>query len=204
MKAPDDLDMAYYHCISRVCGRHFLLGEEEKEQFIRFMRRYERFCGVRVVTFCVMSNHFHILVGVPKRPDVIPDDEALVRLVGESLGESEGFRLAEELERWRKLGEDGLAEEIREGYFQRMWSVSAFMKCVKQRFTQWFNTRHGRTGTLWESRFRSVLVEGTGRTLRKVWIPSMKVRTQPCPQLPKVLSKRQAQCLCRRRNTRSV
>ena len=26
------------------------------------MREYERFCGVKVVTYCVMSNHFHILL----------------------------------------------------------------------------------------------------------------------------------------------
>jgi hypothetical protein len=43
-----------------------------------------------------------------------------------------------------------------------MWDVSAFMKLVKQRFTQWYNGRNGRRGTLWEERFRSVLVEGRG------------------------------------------
>ena len=36
------------------------------------------------------------------------------------------------------------------------------MKEVKQKFSAWFNLTHGRTGTLWEDRFRSVLVEGTG------------------------------------------
>ena len=28
-----------------------------------------------------------------------------------------------------------------------------------QRFTQWFNGTHKRTGTLWEDRFKSVIVE---------------------------------------------
>jgi hypothetical protein len=40
---------------------------------------------------------------------------------------------------------------------------------VKQRFTQWFNGRHRRRGTLWEDRFRSVLVEGKGQALRLGW-----------------------------------
>ncbi len=168
MTAPEHLDVAYYHCISRVCGRQFLLGEEEKEEFIRFMRMYERFCGVQVVMFCVMSNHFHLLVGVPKRPEVMPDDEALVGLVTESLGEAEGANLANWLGHWRKLGQDAAAEDLREGYFKRMWSISAFMKALKQRFTQWFNTRHRRTGTLWEARLHSVLVEGTGETLSTI------------------------------------
>jgi hypothetical protein len=33
------------------------------------------------------------------------------------------------------------------------------MKTVMQRMTQWFNREHNRTGTLWESRFTSVIVE---------------------------------------------
>jgi hypothetical protein len=41
-----------------------------------------------------------------------------------------------------------------------MYDLSEFMKGVKQRFTQWYNREHGRTGTLWEGRFKSVLVEG--------------------------------------------
>ena len=41
------------------------------------------------------------------------------------------------------------------------------MKVVKQRFTQWFNKRHGRKGTLWEERFKSVLVED-GRATRVI------------------------------------
>ena len=39
------------------------------------------------------------------------------------------------------------------------------MQAVKQRFSQWLNTRDERAGTLWEGRFKSVLVEGAGRTL---------------------------------------
>ncbi|MBL9126449.1 MAG: chemotaxis protein CheW, partial [Verrucomicrobiales bacterium] len=35
----------------------------------------------------------------------------------------------------------------------------------KQRFTQWYNVRVGRKGTLWEDRFKSVLVDGAGRAL---------------------------------------
>ena len=37
--------------------------------------------------------------------------------------------------------------------------LSEFMKAIKQKFTQWYNKRKGKTGTLWEGRFKSVLVE---------------------------------------------
>jgi hypothetical protein len=49
-----------------------------------------------------------------------------------------------------------------------MWDVSEFMKVLKQRFSQWFNGRHERRGTLWEDRFRSVLVEGKCHALRSM------------------------------------
>jgi hypothetical protein len=48
----------------------------------------------------------------------------------------------------------------------RMGDVSEFMKSVKQRFSVWFNRNHGRYGTLWADRFKSVLVEGRGNPLQ--------------------------------------
>jgi hypothetical protein len=40
-----------------------------------------------------------------------------------------------------------------------MCDLSEFMKSLKQRFTQWYNSENGTKGTLWESRFKSELVE---------------------------------------------
>lgn len=33
LKAPEGHEVAYYHCISRVVNREFVLREEEREQF---------------------------------------------------------------------------------------------------------------------------------------------------------------------------
>ena len=41
-----------------------------------------------------------------------------------------------------------------------------FMKTVKQRFSVWYNRNHGRYGTLWADRFKSVVVEGEGNPLQ--------------------------------------
>lgn len=38
-------------------------------------------------------------------------------------------------------------------------SLSALMRDLGQRYVQYFNRRHARTGTLWEGRFRSCIVE---------------------------------------------
>ena len=45
LKAPSGFLTAHYHCVSRVVERRFAFGQEEKDQFVELMRRYERFCG---------------------------------------------------------------------------------------------------------------------------------------------------------------
>jgi len=40
-----------------------------------------------------------------------------------------------------------------------MCSLERFMKELKERFSRWFNKRHGRRGTLWQERYKSVLVQ---------------------------------------------
>ena len=44
---------ALYHCVSRIVWRELALGEAEKEHFVRLLRKWEAFCKVRVLTFCV-------------------------------------------------------------------------------------------------------------------------------------------------------
>lgn len=46
-----DSPMAYYHCVSRVVDRNFVLGNLEKEYLVKLMRVYETFFGVRVIAF---------------------------------------------------------------------------------------------------------------------------------------------------------
>jgi putative transposase len=36
--------------------------------------------------------------------------------------------------------------------------LSRFMQALGRRYVRWFNDRHGRTGTLWEGRFRSTVI----------------------------------------------
>ena len=55
----------FYHVISRVVDRRFAFGPVEKEKFRALMRLQEKFTGCRVVSYCLMCNHFHILLEVP-------------------------------------------------------------------------------------------------------------------------------------------
>ncbi len=166
LKAPPDLPVAYYHCLSRVVNRDFVLGDVEREKFVELMRMYEAFCRVRVVTYCVMSNHFHVLLEVPQRPtEVKLSDEDLLQRLKAIYSPMQLAAVRNQLHIFRSNGDDLAAEAYKQTYLDRMWDVSAFMKLVKQRFSQWFNRVHQRKGTLWEERFKSVLVEGAGEAL---------------------------------------
>ncbi len=146
-----------YHIVSRVVDRVFRLDDREKEVFRGMMRRAEAFCGVRVLTYAVMSNHFHLLVEVPERGEV--GEAELVRRMTALYGRAHVAAMVRQWEEWRKGGAAYLVEVEQDRLRARMGDVSAFVKTLKQRYSMSYNGRHGRRGTLWEDRFKSVLVE---------------------------------------------
>ncbi len=58
---------AVYHCMSRVVAGQALLDDLGKEQLVKILFSLATFCGIEVITYCMMSNHFHILVRVPEQ-----------------------------------------------------------------------------------------------------------------------------------------
>jgi putative transposase len=161
-----------YHVISRVVDRRFVLGTEEKEKFRTLMRMQENFSGCRVLSYCLMDNHFHLLLEVPPMA-ICPDgsgvrgisDEVLLKRLSALYGEDFVGGVAQELADARARdykSENGMNEAlaaIHKRFTYRMQDLGEFMKGLLQRFTQWFNRAHSRSGTLWEDRFKSVIVE---------------------------------------------
>ena len=146
---------AIYHCISRVVDRRFVLGDTEREQFRMFMRMQENFSGCRVLAYCIMSNHFHILLEVPPMPQGGISDEELLKRLRAIYTEALVAEVAKELAEARAVGNLKRVEGIHTRFAYRMHSLSEFMKTLLQRFTRWFNRTHERSGTLWEERFKS-------------------------------------------------
>lgn len=159
--APDQV--AVYHCISRVVGGQFLLDDDGKEHLANLLLRLSRFCGLEVITYCMMGNHFHLLLRVPQRQE-LSDQELLQRL--EDFYGKRGVLTVLAREGFEKRG--GIDRDLRQGLQERLGDVSAFMKEFKQRFSRWYNRHSGRFGTLWAERFKSVLVENEPGTLRTV------------------------------------
>jgi len=167
-KRVKELGKAWYHVMNRVIGKEFLFTEECKDRFVQIMREVEAFTGVRVLTYCVMSNHFHLLVMV-NDPKPISDKELLGRY--EQLVCPATFtRFKEAWDRCVERKDETGLNELRDRLFRRMNDLSAFMQELKQRFTEWYNAKNDRKGggTFWSDRFKSVLVEGRCKPLSTV------------------------------------
>ena len=150
---------AIYHCVSRVVDRRFVFGDEEREHFRMFMRMQENFSGCRVLSYCVMSNHFHILLEVPPTEALRLDDDGLLKRLRTVYSEAFVAVVQKELAEARGEENETHVAEIYARFTYRMHDLSEFMKTLLQRFTCWFNRTHERTGTLWEQRYKSVIVQ---------------------------------------------
>ena len=157
----------HYHCISRVVDRNFVFGVHERDVFRKILRQVEGFSGVRVITWTILSNHFHVLLEVPAAPDRPPADEEILDRCRSLYSKGGMVKIELEFADARRLGGEAL-DRLRTRFLKRMWDLSEFMKTLKQKFTGWFNRKNDRVGTLWESRFKSVIVEGGWNCLLRV------------------------------------
>jgi len=154
----------FYHCVSRVVEGRFIFqtsghGSAEAERFVQLMRRLEAFSGIRVLTYALMSNHFHLLCEVPEPKD-LSEAEVLERIEA-GYGAARREALEQELARYRQqLNGSPQIQPLLDGYRRRMYDISVFIKELKGQFAQWYNQRHGRYGVLWAERFKSVMLEG--------------------------------------------
>ena len=151
---------AYYHVISRVVGRAFVFHEElERERFRKILRAVEGYSGVQILTYAILSNHYHALLYVPERQRVEDGEfsRRLLFLYDKTMVEN----LMAHIACLRRGGLDEAAEAVKAPYVRRMYDLAEFMKALKQRVSISYNRRHGRVGTLWEERYKSVLVEGS-------------------------------------------
>jgi len=166
-----------YHVMTRTCGAERILEAEDLDGLRIIIRKMALFSGVKVMTYCLLSNHWHLLVKVPSKEKFsrqFEDREGEMKGAGEGrlLGHlatlySKAYinQLKLELADMRERGLEDAAQEVLEKYKRRFCDLSRYVKEVKERFTRWYNRKHQRVGTLWSGRFKSVLVEN-GEALR--------------------------------------
>ncbi len=145
-----------YHVFNRIANRAMLFDDVEKSRFLRLLNAVEAFSGVETLTFCVMTDHFHLLVMVPERKRV-DDDELLRRLAFIHSPRTVSMR-KKRWERMEKAGSKDAADAERDAFRARMYDLSGFMKTLKELYTEQYNKRTGHVGTLWTGRFGSVCI----------------------------------------------
>ena len=131
-----------YHVVSRTALQGFVLGDVEKECLLKLIKWLSSVYFVEVLGFCLMGNHFHILVRI--FPGDSYGDKEIQRRFKLYYGNDEKRYLEEEdIPRWR----------------EKWSSLSEYMKEIKQGFSRFYNKLHRRKGFFWSERFKSVIVE---------------------------------------------
>ena len=138
-----------YHVMSRTCLNGYPLGPVEKDFLLAVIKRFASIYFCEVFGFCLMGNHFHLLVRM--EPESAVTDEDVVARYQALHGDKDAPPLAVNTEFVASL--------------KTKWtSLSIFMAEIKQTFSRYYNKTHGRKGYFWGGRFKSVIVQD-GRTL---------------------------------------
>jgi putative transposase len=184
---------AVFHISSRLAGDLPLWGPEERGMFREMLGKVAVYCGVGVLNYTILDNHFHLLVKVPRQTtradfslrDLLsririlhPEDSELLEEALFPKNDSLGASALEHFGARRMQGRTPLASPkesardwaLREVERHRtlMCELEMFVRLLKQRFSKWYNLTHDRFGTLWADRFRSLLVEETAEAIQAV------------------------------------
>ena len=150
---------ARYHLMSRTNDRRFLFEKGRiKTQLVDALKRAAAFSGVELEAYVAMDNHFHIVCKVVRGGEELTECE-LLRRVAALKGEQAAAELAEHWKELRDIGMDSAVAEAQERLRARMNDVSEFIKTFKELFNVWFKREHGYSGSIWDGRFKSTLVE---------------------------------------------
>jgi REP element-mobilizing transposase RayT len=167
IKIPAEAGEGVYHCMSRSVNGERLFDDQAKEILRRQFWQVAEYCGVDILTYAVLSNHFHVLVKVPQKTPV--SDVELLRRYEVLYPRPTRYQAARLEVIKRELVSNGPeAQRWRRAQLALMGDISPFMKLVKLRFSIWYNQAHRRFGTLWAERFKSVLLEPRSRVVATV------------------------------------
>lgn len=167
IKISAEYSAAVYHCVTRTVNGEWLFDDVAKEVLRKQLWQVADFCGVHILTYTILSNHFHVLVRVPQRERL--GDAELLRRYEILYPQPTRYQMARlEVIRAELLHDGPEAVAWRKRQVSLMGDVSQYMRLLKQRFSIWFNKSHQRFGTLWAERFKSVLVENRDCVLQMV------------------------------------
>lgn len=167
---------AIYHIITRVTGREFLLDAEVKDGMRKDLGKVAGYSGVEVLTYTIMDNHVHLLARIAGK--CTADEKEILRRYQIMYGWKKTRGLARRWKHLRETKQMHLLHKEHQRERRRMDDLSEFMKTLKQLWSQHYNKKTRRKGTLWEGTFHSLLVDPEDTTFVGAYIDMNAVRAK--------------------------
>jgi REP element-mobilizing transposase RayT len=149
-------DEGSYHIISRINKKNTLFDEVEKEYLFKLISVFASGFFVKIHSYCIMGNHFHLLVTTMDQEAREADKEELFRRYRLMYG-SKAIPPSGSCNKYGcfQADKDGGIQRLR----NRLGSISRFVQELKQTFSSWYNKRHGLKGYLWHDRFKGIILD---------------------------------------------
>jgi len=145
-----------YHVTSRVVDKRIIFGEKERLRFLKLAKGYAVFGGIDLVSWCLMGNHFHLMVRVRAEDAVKLSDEEVLERCSHIY---EGWKMERLRVNYENSPSAASRKQLLDPFRERMGSLPEYVGQVKKAFSMWYNVRNNRVGTLWEGRYHSTLME---------------------------------------------
>ena len=135
----DPRQPAYYHVWSKVVqGLFLMIAPEDKLYFLKLLQLLARTFFVKLFSYQIMDNHFHLVLEISIPPD-LTREQIVARF--------------ENLYPHKKFNPEEASE------YMAQWSdISVFMKYLNQQFAVYFNRKQKTSGHFWGGRFKSTIL----------------------------------------------
>ena len=71
-------NLGIYHVVYRGINKQRIFEDsEDYEKFLSILRKYQPICGYKIIAYCLMSNHIHLLI----KPGEIPLPRVFQRII---------------------------------------------------------------------------------------------------------------------------
>ncbi|HCL00076.1 MAG TPA: transposase [Candidatus Marinimicrobia bacterium] len=136
------VEYAYYHLYNRGCNKDLIFFKDDHYFFLlhKIKENYQKF-NLKIVAYCLMPNHYHLMVGAPVEPSPSQPSEGFIKNLS---SKSKNFNYKP-------------SEGCGKGFISI--SISRFMQNIFNSYVQTVNFDMKRKGTLFESKYKYIRID---------------------------------------------